>query len=295
MPEIHNIFTKHRLEWTARPLGRYSEELVQEFYASYVATVRSQVGRQAAHAKQAPLEQVLVRSVQVDISLPAIRRFLYGESADATRTPITAEFDYCWQIVKDGQLLHEPALRETTKRWMALHLSVDGEGADWVTEPKGAIKKANLTFTAKFLWLLVRHCLSPTAADNIVTWDREVLMAVMIVGFEVDFAWLLQAVMHERAFKVTTTYPFPCMIFSLCRSASVPIWHVDQLKTPKGIVDIGLIRDEANELSPRRGPCPELPPLADDLADTVAQARTARAPLAQPLYRRWSRLLGLKN
>ena len=34
---------------------------------------------------------------------------------------------------------------------MALHLSVDGEGADWVTEPKGAIKKANLTFTAKFL------------------------------------------------------------------------------------------------------------------------------------------------
>ena len=54
---------------------------------------------------------------------------------------------------------------------MALHLSVDGEGADWVTKLKGAIKKANLTFTVKFLWLIVRHCLSPTAADNIVTWD----------------------------------------------------------------------------------------------------------------------------
>ena len=54
---------------------------------------------------------------------------------------------------------------------MALHLPVDGEGADWVTDPKGAIKKANLTFTTKFLWLIVRHCLSPTAADNIVTWD----------------------------------------------------------------------------------------------------------------------------
>ena len=40
-------------------------------------------------------------------------------------------------------------------------------------------------------------------------------MAAMIARFEVDFAWLLQAVMHERAFKVTTTYPFPCMIFSL--------------------------------------------------------------------------------
>ena len=38
----------------------------------------------------------------------------------------------------------------------------------------------------------------------------------MIVGFEVVFAWLLQAVMHERAFKATLTYLFPCMIFALC-------------------------------------------------------------------------------
>ena len=88
MPEIHNIFTRHRLEWTARPLGRYSEEVVREFYASYVATFRSEIDRRATPAKQAPLEQVRVRGVQVDISLPAIRRFLYGESADATRTPI---------------------------------------------------------------------------------------------------------------------------------------------------------------------------------------------------------------
>ena len=126
---------------------------------------------------------------------------------------------------------------------MALHLSVDGEGADWVFEPKGAIKKGNLTFTAKFLWLIVRHCLSPVAADNIVTWDRAVLMAAMIAGFEVDYLWLLQAVLHERAFKVTTTYPFPCMIFSLCRSAGVPIWHIDELNTPQGTVDVGLIID----------------------------------------------------
>ena len=101
------------------------------------------------------------------------------------------------------------------------------------------------------------------------------LIAAMIARFEVDFAWLLQEVMHERAFKITTTYPFPCMIFTLCRTAGVPIWHIDQLKTPQGTVDVGLIRDEANELAPRRGPRPELPPLADDLADTMAQARTA--------------------
>ena len=50
----------------------------------------------------------------------------------------------------------------------------------------------------------------------------------------------------------------------------MPIWNVDQLKTPLGTVEIGLIRDETNELAPRRGPRPELPPFGDNLADTVA-------------------------
>ena len=51
MPEIHNLFTRHRLEWTAHPLGRYSEELVREFHASYVATLQSQIDRKATPAK----------------------------------------------------------------------------------------------------------------------------------------------------------------------------------------------------------------------------------------------------
>ena len=79
-------------------------------------------------------------------------------------------------------------LRETTKRWTSQNISVDGEGGDWVLEPKGGIKNANLTLMAKFLWLLVHHCLSPTAVDNIVTWDRAMLIAAMVARFEVDFA-----------------------------------------------------------------------------------------------------------
>ena len=55
----------------------------------------------------------------------------------------------------------------------------------------------------------------------------------------------------------------------------MPIWHIDQLKTPQGTISVGLIRDEANEVAARRGPRPELPPLADDFEDTVAQARAA--------------------
>ena len=56
MPEIHNLFIRHHLERIARPFGRYSEELVREFYASNVATLRSQIDRRAAPAKQAPLD-----------------------------------------------------------------------------------------------------------------------------------------------------------------------------------------------------------------------------------------------
>ena len=103
MLEIHNLFTRHRLEWTVHLLGRYSEELVREFYASYVATLRSQIDRRASPTKQAPLEHVRVRGIQVDISLPSIQWYLHDEDVDANRTPLTAEFDYRLQIVKDGQ------------------------------------------------------------------------------------------------------------------------------------------------------------------------------------------------
>ena len=48
------------------------------------------------------------------------------------------------------------------------------------------------------------------------------------------------------------------MVFELCRSAGVPVWHIDVIKTPPDIVDIGLIRDEANELDPHKGPRPEV-------------------------------------
>ena len=34
----------------------------------------------------------------------------------------------------------------------------------------------------------------------------------------------------------------------LCKSAGVTIWHIHQLKTPEVNVDIGLIKEEANEL-----------------------------------------------
>ena len=99
-------------------------------------------------------------------------------------------------------------------------------------------------------------------------------MTVMIARSKVDFFWLLHADMYRRAFKVKITYPFSCMIFSLCRSTNVSILRIDQLKTPLSTFDIGLIRDKDNELSTSRRPCPELPLLCKNLAYILANDRT---------------------
>ena len=58
MPTIHAIFTRHRLKGTTQNVGLYSEEMVRELYASYLATLRSKFDRRSNPAKQAPLEYV---------------------------------------------------------------------------------------------------------------------------------------------------------------------------------------------------------------------------------------------
>ena len=122
--------------------------------------------------------------------------------------------------------------------------------------------------------------MSPTKANNQVTWDRAGMVATLAAGVEIDFARMLLAEIHERAFRTSTTYPFPCLIFHLCRDSGVPIWHCDKLIHPTGALDIGLIRDEANVAAPRREPQIEVPPLSSDLADTVGRYR-AVTPLSQ--------------
>lgn len=81
-------------------------------------------------------------------------------------------------------------------------------------DPRGLINKVNLTFAAKFFWLLVRHLLSPTTAVNILTWYITVLVVGLVAGLEINFAKLLISVIHERAFKSSATNLFACVIFS---------------------------------------------------------------------------------
>ena len=60
--------------------------------------------------------------------------------------------------------------------------------------------------------------------------------------------------------------------------------HMDVLKISPGIVDIGLIRDEVNELAPYRGPCPEMLPLGENLAATVEQVQASNLATFEPTY-----------
>ncbi|KAG5632584.1 hypothetical protein H5410_004301 [Solanum commersonii] len=156
--------------------------------------------------------------------------------------------------------------------WLARYIIVDGERAEWVIAPRLGIRKVTLNFVAKFFWLLVRNRVSPTKADNQVTWDRAVMVAALVAGVEIDFPRMLLAEIHKRAFRTSTTYPFPCLIFHLCRDSGVPIWHCDKLVHPIGALDIGLIRDEANVAAPRRELQVMVPPLGVNLADTVGHS-----------------------
>ena len=65
----------------------------------------------------------------MNISSLTIRRFLYGEATDAGRILLTLELDYRWNMVKNGHFQRDRDLRESTKKWIAQKISIDGEGA----------------------------------------------------------------------------------------------------------------------------------------------------------------------
>lgn len=63
----------------------------------------------------------------------------------------------------------------------------------------------------------------PTNADNLVTWDRVVMVAALVGMTKIDFAHMFLAKIRERDFKASTTYTFSCLIFLLYRDVGVLI------------------------------------------------------------------------
>lgn len=102
----------------------------------------------------------------------------------------------------------------------------------------------------------------------------------MVAGFKINFLKLLISVILGRDFKFSTTNPFYCMIFQLCRNAGGPIWHIDVLQSLTWTMNISLIGDEAHDMAPLGGPRVEVHPLGENLSDIIEQAQgTDRAKL----------------
>uniref|UniRef100_M1DQ52 Integrase core domain containing protein n=1 Tax=Solanum tuberosum TaxID=4113 RepID=M1DQ52_SOLTU len=118
--------------------------------------------------------------------------------------------------------------------------------------------------------------MSPTQADNVVTWDRVVMQVALLVGLEVDFTRIILVEIHEKAFRRNTTIPFPCLIFHLCRESTVPIWHCDRLVEVTKTVDVQLIHDDTNPAAPRRSTPVAVPPLGADLVREVELVAAAQ-------------------
>lgn len=95
-----------------------------------------------------------------------------------------------------------------------------------VLSPRVGIQKATLKLVAKFFWILVPNRMSLIKTDNIITWDRQVMVVVMVTWIAFDFPGLLLVEIHEKVFKLTTTYTFPCMIFKNWRNVRAPILYV---------------------------------------------------------------------
>ena len=93
--------------------------------------------------------------------------------------------------------------------------------------------------------MFVRKRVSPTKAENVLTWDRVVMVAALVAGLEIDFARILIVEIHKRPFKATTTLSFQCLIFNLFMDASVLVWYYDRFLEETKTMDISLIQKDA--------------------------------------------------
>lgn len=74
---------------------------MQEFYTSYVATLRASLDRRSNPTKHAPFTHVRVHGRRVDISLHTINYLNYGADTYVTRYPLTPEFNYSLKLIKE--------------------------------------------------------------------------------------------------------------------------------------------------------------------------------------------------
>lgn len=63
----------------------------------------------------------------------------------------------------------------------------------------------------------------PTKVDNALILDQVVLVSIIIAGYDIVFTKWIQQEIHERFFQDITINTLPCMIYSLCNVAGIPM------------------------------------------------------------------------
>lgn len=99
------------------------------------------------------------------------------------------------------------------------------------------------------------------------------MVEALVEVLEIDFSWVLIEEIHKRELNTFTTYLFSCLIFHICSDAREPICHYDKYCRLSRTMDMSLITDENSVAAPHRGPRIEVPPLSENLADTVKRSQ----------------------
>lgn len=76
IPKVHRFFNLHKFEWIVHSVGFYSEDMLREFYNSFVPTLKGYIDRWAKLAKQVQLTSILLWGYLVDIFGATIYCFL---------------------------------------------------------------------------------------------------------------------------------------------------------------------------------------------------------------------------
>lgn len=202
-----------------KTFGSYRPKVVCKLFTFYAASIYliTLVGKRSQD--QPLLAHTLVRVTQVDLPEKTIRRFLFRLGYKISTT--TVEFDYRMELVWSQREMKNPKQWRDLKRWVAWQ--IEEHGVD-VPSGKGKtkIKKSTLYFVEKFWWTIFRHKLCPTTMDKTHTLDRAILVAKIIVGYDIDFDRCIHEEIHERDFKEVTNTSFFYLIQRLYDIEKVP-------------------------------------------------------------------------
>ncbi|KAF3634236.1 hypothetical protein FXO38_25235 [Capsicum annuum] len=89
--------------------------------------------------------------------------------------------------------------------------------------------------------------------NNMLTWKRAALVANLMPGYDVDFAFILRYDLHDKAFGELTNILFLCKIQRLCDRVGVPeIPGVEKSVATTTTVQTRTIKDLARPSSSRR-------------------------------------------